>query len=351
MIINVNPLRPEKDGIRRAATAIRAGGLVAFPTETVYGLGADALNDAACRKIFLAKGRPADNPLIVHVSSVGMAEKLAYIPVALLPIIKRVWPSPLTFIVKKRTRLPDSVTASLDTVAIRMPAHPIALALIKEADTPIAAPSANLSGKPSPTDAKTVVKDLKKSVDVILDGGPTFFGIESTVIDLRDFTLLRPGPFTPEEIEKTFGVKPRIPTAAAADETDKPASPGMKYRHYAPDTKLVLFTGRIGDLIDTFSTIEKPVCLLASKETCTSIKNTNVKKIILGSRNDGYEVAKNLFTALRSIDDLGVDLAVAEAFQENGIWLAVMNRLRKACGNVELSSKEDLLELFFTKRL
>ena len=340
MILKINPIKPEPELIKIAASAIKSGKLVAFPTETVYGLGADALNGAACSKIFAAKMRPQDNPLIVHVDSMKMAEGVGEIPKEYKQTLNEIWPSPITFIIKKRPALPDSVTAGLDTVAVRMPAHPIALAIIKEAKTPVAAPSANLSGKPSPTEARTIIEELGEKVDVIIDGGPAFFGLESTVIDLDSFTIIRPGPFTPEEITKKFGKRPKV--YIALKNVERPISPGLKYRHYAPDKPLFLFSGNPSELAKISNGLDKNFCVIGSNELCDSIYNKNAVKIPLGAMDNTYEIAKNLFSALRSVDRYKVDFGLCEAFPDKGIGLAIMNRLVKACGGNTFSDAAEL---------
>lgn len=340
MIIKIDPLKPETDKVKIAAEAIKAGKLVVFPTETVYGLGANALDTEACKKIFLTKGRPQDNPLIVHISSMEMAEKLADIPREYRQKLNEIWPSPITFIVKKKNVLPDSVTAGLNTVALRMPAHPIALALIKEADVPIAAPSANLSGKPSPTAATSVIEDLKDKVDIIIDSGKTFFGLESTVIDLDTFTIARPGPFTIEEIAKKFGKRPKV--FISSKEIKKPISPGLKYRHYAPNKPLFLFTGEKDDFVKIANGLEESFCFVGSEESCSKVYTKNAVKISLGSAKNLYEIARNLFSSLRLIDKLEPKFAICESFEERGIGLAIMNRLNKACGGSTFSNEQSL---------
>ncbi len=345
MILKINPIKPELDKIRMAANAIREGKLAVFPTETVYGLGANALDDEACKRIFLTKGRPQDNPLIVHVSSIEMAEKLAEIPKEYLQKIRQAWPSPITFIVKKKNILPNSVTAGLETVALRMPAHPIALELIKEAGLPIAAPSANLSGKPSPTEASSVIEDFGDRIDIIIDGGPTFFGLESTVIDLETFTIARPGPFTIGEITKIFGKIPKI--FKQTKEIAKPMSPGMKYRHYAPSKPLFLFSGDNESFVNIANNLGKSFCFIASNEICGRIYNEKAVKIRLGSSKNLYEIAKNLFSSLRAIDKLEPNFAICESFEEKGIGLAIMNRLHKACGGA-IFADENRLKKFIT---
>ena len=344
MILKINPLKPEPDKLKIAADAIKRGRLVAFPTETVYGLGADAFNENACKQIFLAKGRPQDNPLIVHVNSIKMADKLGVFPAEYKPLLNDIWPSPITFVVKKRATLPNVVTASLDTVALRMPAHPVALALINEAGVPIAAPSANLSGKPSPTEAKTVMKDIGDKAEIILDAGQTFFGLESTVIDLQSFTILRPGPFTPDEIARKFGKKPNLLSYTTYPK-DRPTSPGMKYRHYAPDKPLFLFSGNKEELVTLVNKLDAHFCFLGSEETCNHIYSVKAYKLSLGSYKNAYEIAKNLFSTLRAIDNYSAKFAISESFDTQGIGLAIMNRLNKAAGGNTFSNIDELDKL------
>jgi L-threonylcarbamoyladenylate synthase len=342
MILKTNPLDPNPENIAVAADAIKRGELVAFPTETVYGLGADATNSVACSKIFEAKGRPNDNPLIVHVCSLEMADKFAHIPEEFRHVIERIWPSPITFIVNKKRGLSDLATAGLDTVGLRMPAHKIALKLIEEAGVPLAAPSANKSGRPSPTTAGDVIEDLDDSIGVVLDGGPSFFGVESTIIDLRSFTVVRPGPFTPEEIAEKFGRTPLM--LKDTESLVKPISPGLKYRHYAPVTPLFLFAGDVSRL-KQMSGGEKRIAFLGSEESCSRIDSTSIEKIAMGSDKDLYSIARNLFGSLRKLDELHVNLGLIEPFEEGGIGFAIMNRVRKAAGGRTISDSAELASL------
>ena len=245
-IVKVNRQRPEPDKIRRAAAVLRTGGIVAFPTETVYGLAADAFNPKAVQKVFVAKGRPRDNPLIVHIAKVNDLSLLAKKPSKKAArLIKRFWPGPLTVILARKKRLPDIVSAGSPTVAVRVPANKIARALIRAAGTPLVGPSANLSGRPSPTRPRDVAADLGGRISLILDGGRTELGIESTVIDMTVSppVLLRYGAITPEEIEALIG-KIRLPGAAAGPELSVPLkSPGLKYRHYAPLAEMIIVEG------------------------------------------------------------------------------------------------------------
>ncbi len=285
LILKMKPGKPEKRKIGLAAGAIRRGGLVVFPTETVYGIGANALDGNACRKIYAAKGRPSDNPLIVHVSDIGMAEGIADIPSRYRKAIRKIWPAPITFILKAKKALPKVVTSGLDTVAVRMPEDRIALSLIKESGVPIAAPSANISKKPSSTSGRHAIDSFKDSVDVIIDAGRSKYGMESTILDLRSFTLLRPGAFTVEEIEKAFGKEPKVPEEAyGTREARKAISPGMKYRHYSPDTPLFLFKGNPVALAKILSGWKGRFAFIGSRETAAALTGTSKKNIILGRR-------------------------------------------------------------------
>ncbi|MGI0141816.1 MAG: L-threonylcarbamoyladenylate synthase [Candidatus Micrarchaeales archaeon] len=338
-IIKVSGIKPARAQIRKAATLIQKGGVVVFPTETVYGIGANAFDEKAARRIFNVKGRPRDNPLIVHVDSLEMAQKMGVIPKKYQKAIKTAWPSPITFIVKARAKLPKSVTAGLETVALRMPAHPVALALIKHSGVPIAAPSANPSKKPSATTGTQAAKYFSGKVDAILDSGECFFGIESSIIDLSTLTLLRPGPFTPEEIRKIFGKKPRISNVTRGlSASDKVISPGTKYAHYSPDTKMFMSPAKIKTLIQMLSKLDKRnFAFLGSKESCALVKREiGCATMPLGKKSNLYEIAQNLYSSFNKLDDLGKNFAVIETFQEQGIGLALMNRIRKACNNITL---------------
>ncbi|MCZ7359437.1 MAG: L-threonylcarbamoyladenylate synthase [Candidatus Methanoperedens sp.] len=317
--------------MRKAAEIIRAGGTVAFPTETVYGLGADALNSDAVAKIFKAKNRPADNPLIVHVSCIEMLNMVAReVPPAAEDLMTSFWPGPLTIVLKRRSIVPDIVTCGLDTVAVRMPAHDTALALIKEAGVPIAAPSANLSGRPSPTRAEHVINDMEGRIDAVIQGEESRIGIESTVIDLtvKPPALLRPGGLGLEDIIEVIG--------EAEVSGDPLRSPGMRYTHYSPKTRLVLVEGRrecvlsgINRLLQKYREQGLKAGVLASKESAPYIECN--AKYVLGSVNDLEEVASRLFLGLRFLDEADLDIGIAEGvFPEIREGRAIMNRLRKA---------------------
>jgi L-threonylcarbamoyladenylate synthase len=336
-LIKVNPEKPDLGSIRIAAGVIRAGGLVAFPTETVYGLGANALDEDAARKIYNAKNRPQDNPLIVHISSHKEVEGLVRnMPPEARILMERFWPGPLTLVLEKSNKVPYSTTGGLDTVAVRMPRHPVALALIKESGVPIAAPSANISGRPSPTTAEDVYEDMAGKVDVILDGGPCEVGVESTVLDLTGDVpvILRPGGVTREELEEAVG---RVELDAGLLPGQKPKSPGQKYRHYSPKAPMIVVEGpikaqikKISEMAKKLSVEGKKVGIMATAQTRMYYKTGYV--ISVGDRNAPLTISANLFSVLRKFDRMGVDQILAESIPESGLGLAVMNRLRKAAG-------------------
>jgi len=344
-IIKMNPIYPEESLIKEAAEIISKGGLVAFPTETVYGLGGDAFNKDAVIKIFKAKRRPIDNPLIVHIASIKQLEELAKdLPPEALVIAQKLWPGPITILVNKSNKVLNEVSASLPTVAIRFPAHPIAIKLIEFCGNPIAAPSANLTGKPSPTTAKHVIEDLMGAIDMIIDGNETLFGVESTIINLtsKPPTLLRPGPITPGDLEKVLGIKIEIPSfVRGVAEAELALAPGMKYRHYAPKAEMVIVeTDNYQNLTRIISkvrslalkNIKAKVGILCCKETLKFYRDIPAIKVSLGSRSNPYEITKNLFTSLRKFDEENVDFIIAEGYEEKGLGLTIMNRLRKASG-------------------
>jgi L-threonylcarbamoyladenylate synthase len=328
------------DAIRCAASILRAGGLVAFPTETVYGLGADALNAKAVAGIFAAKGRPVDNPLIVHIAEASQMESLAQnIPPEAYLLADKFWPGPLTLVLESRPAVPPETTGGLHSVALRVPDHPAALALLKEAAVPVAAPSANLSGTPSPTSARHVLDDLAGRIDAVLDGGPSGVGVESTVLDIRNGRplLLRPGGVTPEEIAVILG-RECPQTHWQENMAEPPPSPGLKYGHYAPQAPLYLVRGQPGavldrmrELRDYFQMRGDKVGLLLSRESAGHLVSEYVE--ILGDRKDAGELAANLYAALRRFDRQNVDVIIAEGYAEEGMGLALMNRLIKAAGS------------------
>jgi L-threonylcarbamoyladenylate synthase len=337
--LSVERLR-ERDEIREAARLLREGGLVAFPTETVYGLGANATDDRAVARIFAAKGRPDDNPLIVHI---GRKEEFRLWGVeteTATRLIERFWPGPLTLVVPLSGAIAPNVTAGLSTVAIRMPSHPVALALLQEAGVPVAAPSANRSGRPSPTEGRHVWQDLSGRIDVLLDGGPTGVGVESTVLDLTGKVpvLLRPGGVTLEELEEAAG--PVHIDPGLLKQGEKPRSPGMKYRHYAPEGEMWLVAGeeekvrqRIREMTRQARREGRKVGVLTTEES-RDLYDADVV-VACGQRSNPASVASRLYAALRRFDEERVDLILAETFPETGLFRSVMNRLHKAAnGNV-----------------
>jgi len=338
-LVKVDPLHPDADAIAEAAAVIRRGGLVAFPTETVYGLGANALDPAAVRRIFAAKGRPGDNPLIVHLAGAGQVPAVA-VPLPAVDILaRRFWPGPLTLVLPRRSVVPDETTAGLDTVAVRVPDHPVALALIRASGCPIAAPSANRSGRPSPTRADHVWADLRGRIDMILDGGEAGIGLESTVIDLTADppVLLRPGGVTVEELAEILGPLRVDPAAEGMPAGGPVRSPGMKYRHYAPATRCVLVEGppeavtaHIAARLKEERAAGRRTGVLATREGAPAYAADVVW--VAGSRGDLAELARNLFHSLRELDAAGVDVIYMEGVAPVGLGLALMNRMRRAAG-------------------
>ncbi|MCI2425553.1 threonylcarbamoyl-AMP synthase [Candidatus Acetothermia bacterium] len=338
-VISVDPLCPDRAILAQAGEMIRQGRLVAFPTETVYGLGADGLSAPAVRRIFVAKGRPADNPLILHIASLNDLPRVAcQVPSSAYALAERFWPGPLTLILPRNKTVPAEVSAGLDTVAVRIPAHRVALALINAGRTPIAAPSANRAGRPSPTTAAHVLHDLGERIDLLLDGGETDVGVESTVLDLTVTPpcLLRPGGITIEELKQVIG---RVDLIGVEKTDSGPArSPGLKYRHYAPQTPLLLVSGaemvaKIIALIAQYQGEGRRVGVLAGEENSNYYKEADYL-VIIGRRADLLQIAKNLFAGLRRLDAAGMDVLVAEIFDEQGIGVAIMNRLRKAASEI-----------------
>jgi len=342
LILEVDSQKPDTEKIRIAADLIKKGGLVAFPTETVYGLGADALNSKAVLALFEAKNRPLDNPPIVHVANVSEVYRLAKtVPYKAERLMSEFWPGPLTLIFERSKVVPDMTVAGLDTIAIRMPNHNVALALIRESKCPIAAPSANLAGKPSPTSAQHVLDDLDGRIDVILDAGPTRIGVESTVLDVtvNPPQILRPGGTPYEVLKKILGRVEFNPVAVAEKvlPVEKARSPGVKHKHYAPNADVMVVEGelpavirRVKELAESYTQKGVRVGVLATDETSAHYKTGVVKS--LGSRSDLAAIAKNLFRLLREFDLDKVDVIIAEGVPAEGLGLAVMNRLRKASG-------------------
>lgn len=321
-----------EQAIEAAAVLLKEGSTVAFPTETVYGLGADATSEAAVAKIFQAKGRPQDNPLIAHVASYNQLMQLVSdLPSYVEELIDAFSPGPLTFILPSNGTCAANVTAGLATIAVRMPDHPVAQQLLEKCDLPIAAPSANISGKPSPTTAAHVWADLHGKIAGLVDGGPTGVGVESTVIDCtQDIPIiLRPGGITKEQIERVVGKVLIDPALANSELKKQPKSPGMKYRHYSPEVPLWLVAGtaeKVQAIIDQQQEVGNRVGVLASTKTAKYIRADQI--IPLGQ--NATEIATHLYDGLRTFKEGKVDLIVCETFPETGIGQAIMNRLKKA---------------------
>jgi len=326
----------QEEDLREAADILRDGGLVVFPTETVYGLGGNGLDEDAAKKIYAAKGRPSDNPLIIHVAAPEDAEKYAYTNPLYYRLASAFMPGPLTVILPRRENIPTSVTGGLDTVAVRCPSHPVAHRLIELAGIPVAAPSANLSGKPSPTCAQDVAVDLDGRVDMILDGGECEIGLESTIVKIEDdgIILLRPGGITYDALcmicEKVT-VADAVTHQLAADE--RPLSPGMKYRHYAPTAPLILLSGSNGDVLEFLKQEQKRICcaILCYDEEVASLAPTHL--IPIGERADLKAQAKRLFHALRQADKTPAAVIYAHLPPMEGLGLALYNRMIRAAAH------------------
>ncbi len=341
-IVKISEDKLNQAVFKKAGLILRTGGLVAFPTETVYGIGANALNEISVKKIFAAKGRPSDNPLIVHIGEAVEVETYANeISDKAKQLIKAFWPGPLTLIFKKKAVIPFTITGGLSTVAIRLPANRIARKLIQEAGVPIAAPSANISGRPSPTIGKHVIEDLNGKVDMIMDGGSVPIGIESTVLDMTSEipTILRPGYVTYEMLQNTIG-QVAIDKSLYQDDVNHtlPKSPGMKYKHYAPKAELTIIKGRDKDVIRKINTLIKQNNELGY-ESGVIVSDQNKDQyhtnhvLTLGDKNNTEEIAANLFKCLRTFDESNVTYIYSEAFHEEHMGRAVMNRLIKAAGH------------------
>ena len=341
-VVKIDPFQIDENEMKEAAELIRKGELVAFPTETVYGLGADALHPEASKKIYAAKGRPSDNPLIVHICKFEELVSIAKeVPAQAEKLADAFWPGPLTMIVWKNEKVPYETTGGMETVAIRMPKHPVALKLIEESGCLIAAPSANTSGKPSPTEASHVKLDLDGKIPMILDGGPVGIGIESTIIDLTEDTpmILRPGYITKEMLEEVLGEEVKIdPGIIASDSLTKPKAPGMKYKHYAPKADLAIVEGPTEEVINAINQFVKEdqanglqAGIIATEETISRYPCGTVKCI--GSREAEETIAHNLYEVLREFDQCQVSKIYSEAFYTPKMGQAIMNRLLKAAGH------------------
>ncbi len=345
VIIKIDEHNIDMKAIKEAGDVIRRGGLVAFPTETVYGLGADGMDENASAKIYAAKGRPSDNPLILHIADISELDKItSEIPEKAKLLMDKFWPGPMTLIFKKKTEVPYGTTGGLETVAVRYPEHPVALELIREAGTPVAAPSANTSGRPSPTKADHVIDDMDGKIDMIIDGGQVGIGIESTIVDVtQDIPMiLRPGYITKSMLEEIVGevAVDKVVEAKSVEELGgdyAPKAPGMKYKHYAPKAELTMYEGPINKVIET---IKKRAELDEKDGDKVGIIATDESKhcytcgrvVSIGSRKDEDTIARGLYSILRDFDDMGVDVIYSETFYDDDLGQAIMNRLIKAAG-------------------
>lgn len=331
----------DEEALREAGQVLKSGGLVAFPTETVYGLGGDALNRDSSRKIYEAKGRPSDNPLIVHIAEMEALEDIVQ---EVTPQARRIaeafWPGPLTMILPKSDKVPLETTGGLSTVAVRMPSHPVAKKLIQYGGGYVAAPSANTSGKPSPTVAKYVVEDMDGRIEMILDGGEVGIGLESTIIDLtvNPPQILRPGYVTERMLAEVLGQVDIDRTILEKDCGLAPKAPGMKYRHYAPSGELTIVMGESEGVVSYINEQSRlyqqrgcKVGVIGSQETLTEYVADVVKNI--GRRDDEEAIARNLYRILREFDEEKVEVIFSEGFHSNGMGQAIMNRLLKAAGH------------------
>ena len=345
-LLNIEKVSPEEKAaaLKKAGEIIREGGLVAFPTETVYGLGADALNAEASAKIYAAKGRPSDNPLIVHIHDVDQVYEIASeVPEAAKKVMEKFWPGPLTVILNKKSCVPDGTTGGLKTVAIRMPSHPLARDFIRESGRMIAAPSANTSGRPSPTLASHVYEDMQGRIPLILDGGAVGIGIESTIIDMSTDTptILRPGYITRDMLEEVVGKVQVDPGLESTSLNIRPKAPGMKYTHYAPKAPMYLIEGESDKMSAAFrrelrrlKTAGHTVGIIASDEVIASLKGEVPADLLqaYGKQGDLLAIAADIYEALRSFDDKKADILLGEGTAAKGLGLAIMNRLHKASG-------------------
>lgn len=335
----------DMEAIHEAGSVIRHGGLVAFPTETVYGLGADGMDAKASAKIYAAKGRPSDNPLILHISNMDMLSDIASeIPDTAVKLMDKFWPGPMTLVFKKKPAVPYGTTGGLETVAVRYPSHPVALALIEAAGTPIAAPSANTSGRPSPTEAKHVIEDMDGRIDMIIDGGQVGIGIESTIVDVTTDIpmILRPGYITKSMVEDVVGTVhvDKVVEAKSVAELGgdyAPKAPGMKYKHYAPKAELTMFEGPISKVVEAINIRASEdaangdiVGIIATDESKAMYPIGRV--VSIGSRKDEETIARGLYSILRDFDSMGVDVIYSETFYDDDLGQAIMNRLIKAAG-------------------
>ena len=341
-IIKVDREHPDKKILEEAGQLLRAGALVAFPTETVYGLGGDGMKEDAAARIYAAKGRPSDNPLIIHIAELSALEELAVdIPELAYRLAEKFWPGPLTMILKKSARVPYATTGGLETVAVRMPSDEIAREIIRASGTYIAAPSANLSGRPSPTKAAHVIEDLSGRIEMIVDGGDSEIGLESSIIDLSSEVpmILRPGFITKEDFEQIVEEVEydRAVLATKPQESIVAKAPGMKYRHYAPKGQITIVEGNTQAVIQKINALvaeqeqkKVRVAVLCAEETKEKYVCQHIYS--LGSLKSEKEISAHLFAALRSFDTEQMEVIYSESFEETKLARAIMNRLRKAAG-------------------
>ena len=340
-VITIDHRAMDEKVLQEAGRIIQQGGLVAFPTETVYGLGGDALNKESSKKIYAAKGRPSDNPLIVHICCLkDLSPIVKEIPEAVERLAEAFWPGPLTIIMKKSEAVPKETTGGLDTVAVRMPSHPVALRFIEYAGGYVAAPSANVSGRPSPTKAKYVIEDMNGRIDMILDGDGIDIGLESTIIDMSGDMpmILRPGYITKEMLEKVLGDVAVDKTILDINCKEPPKAPGMRYRHYAPKAELTIVEGEVSETIQAINQLTQQahnrgekVGIIGTEETRGQYSGDSVKSV--GKRRDEESIARTLYTILREFDDEDVSVIYSESFSECNMGQAIMNRLLKAAGH------------------
>lgn len=341
--LTLSPHSPDPDLIRQASEIILHRGLVAFPTETVYGLGANALDEEAVAKIFIAKGRPSNDPLIVHMASVDDISRIASeIPPIVKKLAEAFWPGPLTLILPKQAHVPDAVTSGLNTVAVRVPSHPIALALIQASGVPIAAPSANRFGHTSPTTAVHVMDDLDGRIDMVLDGGSTSVGVESTVLDVTCTPpmILRPGGVSREALEAVIGAVDLRKNRVEAD-NEAQVSPGLLGKHYTPRAELILCSGEKESALEKLSALAKQaqaegrsVGLLLADEDLKSFESIASIPYALGSSNDLEHIARNLYAGMRALDDQNVNIILTRDFGKQGLGLAIHDRLMRAASRI-----------------
>lgn len=340
-VLRINPADPDPQLIRIAAEHVVRGRLVAFPTETVYGLGANAFDADAIRLIFSTKNRPASDPIIVHIAALAqLAEVARAIPDTARLLAQRFWPGPLTLVLQRHHQVPAIVSAGLATIAVRMPSHPVALALLREVGVPIAAPSANTFARPSPTTARHVLEDLQGRIDIVLDAGPTTIGLESTVIDLTQEvpTVLRPGGIALEAVREIIPAVRYKPSHTPLEPTSPASvSPGMLAKHYAPRAELLLFTGslepvlvRMRETAERLVTEHKKVGILAPEEECAYFAGIPALVVSLGSRTDLGQIGRHLFAGMRELDQSGMDTILVRGFDQQGLGLAIWDRLFRA---------------------